>query len=63
MSENSPDIINNSTTAIQRQFSETSEEILRTPESPADLFVTGSALIAFLIAASYLIKFFRKPDK
>jgi hypothetical protein len=32
-------------------------------EGPADLFVTGSGLMALLIVALYVIKLFRKPGK
>lgn len=63
MPENPPDSIKNGSITVQQQLNETAKQILGSPESPADLFVTGSALIAFLIAASYLIRFFRKLGK
>ena len=37
----------------------TGHEIFKIPESPTELLVTGSALIAILIVASYLKRLFR----
>ena len=37
----------------------TGNEIFKMPESPSDMLVTGSALIAILIIASYLKRLFR----
>ena len=37
----------------------TGNEIFKIPESPAELLVTGSAVIAILIIATYLKRFFR----
>ena len=37
----------------------TGNEIFKIPESPTEMLVTGSALIAILIVASYLKRLFR----
>ena len=37
----------------------TGNEIFKIPESPSEMLVTGSALIAILIVASYLKRQFR----
>ena len=37
----------------------TGNEIFKMPESPTEVLVTGSALIAILIIATYLKRFFR----
>ena len=37
----------------------TGNEIFKIPESPSEMLVTGSALIAILIVASYLKRLFR----
>ena len=37
----------------------TGTEIFKIPESPTEMLVTGSALIAILIVASYLKRLFR----
>ena len=37
----------------------TGNEIFKIPESPAELLVTGSAVIAILIIATYLKRFFQ----
>ena len=37
----------------------TGNEIFKIPESPTEMLVTGSALIAILIVASYLRRLFR----
>ena len=37
----------------------TGAQIFKAPESPSDVVVTGSALIAVAIVASYLVRLFR----
>jgi hypothetical protein len=56
-------ISNNTQSAPESELLATVEStgnaIFKIPESPAELLVTGSALIAILIIATYLKRFFR----
>ena len=44
---------------LMSNMESTGNEIFKMPESPSDMLVTGSALIAILIVASYLKRLFR----
>ena len=44
---------------LQAIVESTSNAIFKIPESPTEILVTGSALIAILIIATYLKRFFR----
>ena len=44
---------------LQAIVESTGNAIFKIPESPTEILVTGSALIAILIIATYLKRFFR----
>ena len=44
---------------LQATVESTGNAIFKSPESPTEILVTGSALIAILIIATYLKRFFR----
>ena len=44
---------------LQATVESTGNAIFKIPESPTEILVTGSALIAILIIATYLKRFFR----
>ena len=48
-----------SSTQLQSTIEVTTDQILKFPETPSDLLVTGSALVAVVILALYLKKVFK----
>ena len=56
MSNNTHD---DSSTPLQSTIEETTHQILKLPETPGDLLVTGSALVAVIILALYLKRIFK----
>ena len=48
-----------SSTQLQSTIEVTTDQILKFPETPSDLLVTGSALVAVVILALYLKQIFK----
>jgi len=48
-----------SNTLLQSTIEATTHQILKFPETPGDLLVTGSALVALVILALYLKQIFK----
>ena len=52
----------NANDTLMTTIGSTGDQIFKVPETGADLMVTGAALIALIIMASYIYRFVKRGD-
>ena len=52
----------NANDTLMTTIGSTGDQIFKVPETGADLMVTGAALIALIIMASYIYRFVKRRD-
>ena len=52
----------NANDTLMATIESTGDQIFKAPETGADVMVTGAALIALIILASYIYRFVRRRD-
>jgi len=52
----------NANDTLTATIESTGGQIFKTPETGSDVMVTGAALIALIIVASYIHRFFKRGD-